>query len=942
MRLSNCALVALLLIGVIAACRPATVVPPVPSSNCDGLPDGAEQSRTRFATATVPFGGSCAAETQIRRCVQGTWSAWSGTFTVESCAVSPPASCGAVAHGQLETRSCFDSASVPAGSTCTFVTQVRACADGAWSPDFPACANLTCAVAGYAGCDGTPHGGTETRRCFDAATVPPEQSCTYVEQLRTCANGAWSPDFPACDHLSCAVSGHPSCGEEPHGTVETRDCFAAAAVPFGQTCSASSQSRTCVDGAWSPDWPPCEHLNCTVEPPPLACGSTPSGGTEGRPCYQVAAVPFGQTCPYDWQERTCDDGAWIPDWPACEHLACTMLPPSASYDGDGPDWLGINAMCNIWARDCEATSCDYCSDPGQWDEACEYGRERAFEDCELTLVLAKNLGVSWVRWGLSWAFYTREDLTIAEPQFQLLERVLVAARQRGLKVLLQVTPDAPTGAYPDSRPGGPRKLYFTDDAFTAYADGVIATARPYTTHFELFNEPNLSVEGVDNLRFWIDQDTRSADDPRARWRERMTHYYTLFDARLAAASSRFSDFAPKVLSSGLSHGRFSSPAYLDLRDYCCTEIVGLEPAEQCCGAAPATTCNTFHGFGPGPGSGNGCGTWSDPVADLNTYHAVNVVNDLAAGGTPPLGSSVDILSFHTYYWDPFPRATIADEIQYLRDAPGAAGVPMWLTETGWPTYGGPDSNGVAVLGQAVSKVTSGALEKIFVFTVRRWLDDDQAADPYTFGLFSKDGWRYERPTYLSALWSYARQVPYDQRFTPPPTGAPVLRDLAATASTAGWWVNGYSPPSNAQVYGGPSSHVGPWSGVAEDGSSPGGIRLTVDNANTVVFGDYGGIAVPAAGIPTLRAKVGFGQNVPAGTRVQFEVWVIGGDWVGNEVLFPYDKTRDGALETLELDLSQVRGRTINLVLRALLVGTLAVGSSADVLFATPRIIDRGD
>ncbi len=63
--------------------------------------------------------------------------------------------CGATADGESETRACFEAASVPNGERCQSTIQTRTCAEGSWSPDFPACAHLSCVVEGPVATPGT-------------------------------------------------------------------------------------------------------------------------------------------------------------------------------------------------------------------------------------------------------------------------------------------------------------------------------------------------------------------------------------------------------------------------------------------------------------------------------------------------------------------------------------------------------------------------------------------------------------------------------------------------------------------------------------------------------------------------------------------------------------------------------------------------------------------
>ncbi len=57
---------------------------------CGASPSGAVDTRTMYATASVPYGQTCQSETQERVCFDGQWSGWTGTFTFDACVVDPP------------------------------------------------------------------------------------------------------------------------------------------------------------------------------------------------------------------------------------------------------------------------------------------------------------------------------------------------------------------------------------------------------------------------------------------------------------------------------------------------------------------------------------------------------------------------------------------------------------------------------------------------------------------------------------------------------------------------------------------------------------------------------------------------------------------------------------------------------------------------------------
>lgn len=310
---------------------------------CDGSGVGASQERVRFEVATVPYGELCHSQTQRRTCEVAGWSAWSGTFAEASCVGLARQDCGLVPDGTAEIRRCYAAASVPDGATCAYAEQIRVCRAGKFERDWPNCENPTCVVAGHPSCEGTPHGDTQTRRCFLADLIPAGSTCQEILQARTCSDGAWNPDWPPCAHPTCAVQGHQSCAGTPHGSSQVRQCYAAASVPYGSSCVAAEQRRTCDDGAWKPDFPACAALDCVVEPPPNGCGATPHGGSQTRPCYDAASVPHDQPCTYTLQTRTCVAGAWSPDWPGCAALACAPLPGASC--GATPDGGGQSRYC---------------------------------------------------------------------------------------------------------------------------------------------------------------------------------------------------------------------------------------------------------------------------------------------------------------------------------------------------------------------------------------------------------------------------------------------------------------------------------------------------------------------------------------------------------------------------------------------------------------------
>lgn len=163
------------------------VVSPAASCAVDGLGTVAHGSSiTAFSTASVPFGGTC--QSQVRACNNGTLS---GTYSQKNCTVTPPAACnvsglGTVAHGANITA--FATASVPFGGTCQ--SQVRACNNGTLSGSY---SNKTCAPEAPKSCSLAGFGTIAHGASITAYNVPAAANGTTCKpEVRTCNNGILS------------------------------------------------------------------------------------------------------------------------------------------------------------------------------------------------------------------------------------------------------------------------------------------------------------------------------------------------------------------------------------------------------------------------------------------------------------------------------------------------------------------------------------------------------------------------------------------------------------------------------------------------------------------------------------------------------------------------------------------------------------------------------
>lgn len=178
---------------------------PSPPENCAGASHGGTRTRERFMAPTVPAGETCQVEVQVQTCLNGEFTAYAPNLAQHTdCAAetppAPPADCGAVAHGASQTRTRYLSATVPYGSTCQSEVQARVCTDGAFGPwSSSAYTEVNCQPEEPADCDslGMTHAQTQTRTRFLVSEVADVSQCESQVQARTCSNGAvgsWSPN----------------------------------------------------------------------------------------------------------------------------------------------------------------------------------------------------------------------------------------------------------------------------------------------------------------------------------------------------------------------------------------------------------------------------------------------------------------------------------------------------------------------------------------------------------------------------------------------------------------------------------------------------------------------------------------------------------------------------------------------------------------------------
>jgi len=110
-----------------------TPVPTIqPKLSCGSIPHNGTESRIAYSATSVAYGQSCSSiqQTQTRTCNNGVWSAWSGSYQYLTCSVQAALACGTIASDAFEVRTMYQTAAVNEGQTCVSEIQNRKCTNG--------------------------------------------------------------------------------------------------------------------------------------------------------------------------------------------------------------------------------------------------------------------------------------------------------------------------------------------------------------------------------------------------------------------------------------------------------------------------------------------------------------------------------------------------------------------------------------------------------------------------------------------------------------------------------------------------------------------------------------------------------------------------------------------------------------------------------------------
>ncbi len=297
--------------------------------DCGDTLHGGVDARVRYQSSSVPFGAACKPETQTRTCDDGAFGAWTGSYAAETCTAQGALACpGGVPHGGVITRTRYENESVPFSAECHAEVQTRKCDNGTFGPWNGTFTFETCDQTKPKSCDDTPSGGKVSRVRYASYSVPFDSQCAPEVQGRTCANGVWSDWSGTSSYDDCTVEGPLSCGSTPSGGQQTRTGYEQPQVRAGSSCNAETQVRTCDNGAFGEWGGTFAHPTCEVLPP-RSCDGTPHGGLDSRTRYRSEQVSYGGLCDSEAQTRRCDEGTWS-EWSGTfTAAACVVGQPRA-------------------------------------------------------------------------------------------------------------------------------------------------------------------------------------------------------------------------------------------------------------------------------------------------------------------------------------------------------------------------------------------------------------------------------------------------------------------------------------------------------------------------------------------------------------------------------------------------------------------------------------
>jgi hypothetical protein len=207
-----------------------------------------------YATNTLPAGGNCGSIAEIRTCSNGVLS---GSYNYLSCSAQSAAgtaSCtlGGQTIAHNGTITAYSSSTAPYDSTCAAQSQVRTCTNGTLSGSYTATScTRECSFAGAS----VPSGQQVT--AYAASSVPYGSTCSSQQRTCTNGNLDGSYQYASCSPEAAPSGGGGGGGAASCSldgvTVAHNDSriFYNTDVAYQYTCNYYAQSRTCTNGVLS-------------------------------------------------------------------------------------------------------------------------------------------------------------------------------------------------------------------------------------------------------------------------------------------------------------------------------------------------------------------------------------------------------------------------------------------------------------------------------------------------------------------------------------------------------------------------------------------------------------------------------------------------------------------------------------------------------------------
>ena len=214
-------------------------------------------------------------------------------------------------------------------------TQTTQITDQTTQTEQPSAATILEQALGSASCalNGRTIASGSSVTAYQASSVPFGQTC--MAQVRTCSNGSLSGSaqyqYSSCSQQVTQVTTQAACTVNgvtfANGSAQT--FYSQQVVPFGETCSSVSQSRTCTNGTVS-GISAYRYRTCTTAPQSSDSCTPLSAQT------QTISCPAGQTGAIT-QTRTssCASGASSPTWSAWSNTASTCTTPAPQSCSNG-------------------------------------------------------------------------------------------------------------------------------------------------------------------------------------------------------------------------------------------------------------------------------------------------------------------------------------------------------------------------------------------------------------------------------------------------------------------------------------------------------------------------------------------------------------------------------------------------------------------------------